>query len=145
MTGVKTSALTIGTALGVVGWVHFAYFLGLQGLVSSSDYTRWHYPLARAAGGGGLLAPVPPLSGPVWWRPGPLAGVIVRVWATFLILAFGAATLQNLSGWENDWFKPTWCSLASFGFATMAWLLDLRFLILAAQMYGTGSLMVLYP
>lgn len=134
-----------GTALGLIGWIHLSYFLGLQALVSSGDSTRWHYPAAWAAEVVTILAAVHAISGPVWWRPGPLAGVIVRVWATFLILAFGAATLQNLSGWEHDWFKPTWCSLATFGYAVMAWLLDLRFLILAAQMYGTGSLMVLYP
>jgi hypothetical protein len=71
--------------------------------------------------------------------------VVVRVWATYLILAFNAATMNSLMGWSADWFKPSWATLATFGFATMAWLFGLRFLIPAVQMYFTGLLMVQFP
>ena len=35
--------------------------------------------------------------------------------------------------------------MSSFGFATMSWLVDLRFLICAFQMYGTAQLMIQFP
>src|SRR5262249_7607321 len=80
-----------------------------------------------------------------WWRTTPLAGVLARVWGTFLILCFSLATLNTLTGWDVDWFKPVLGTLSSFGFATTAWLLGPWLLVPAVQMYLTALLMVQFP
>ena len=85
------------------------------------------------------------VAGKNWIREAPAVELIARVWITFLILSFNVASLNTLTGWSVDWFKPVWCTLASFGFATMAWLFGLRFLIPAFLMYFTGLLMVKFP
>ena len=85
------------------------------------------------------------VSGRGWQRATPLAGIVLRVWATFLILSFNVASLNTLTGWTLDWFKPVWATLSTFVFATLAWLITPRFLILAVQMYFTGLLMVYFP
>jgi hypothetical protein len=80
-----------------------------------------------------------------WAWSSPMSGVVFRVWVTYLILCFSVASLNTLSGFEHDWFKPVWCTLGTFGFATMAWIASLWFLVPAVQMYFTGLLMVKMP
>lgn len=70
---------------------------------------------------------------------------MVRVWITFLILAFSTATMNKLVGFETDWFKAIWATLSTFGFATMAWIFHLKFLIPAVQMSLTAMLIARYP
>ena len=70
---------------------------------------------------------------------------MARVWITFLILAFSSASLNSLVGFETDWFKATWATLATFGFATMAWIFHLGFLIPAVQMSLTALLIARHP
>jgi hypothetical protein len=85
------------------------------------------------------------VAGPGWYRAAPAAGLIVRIWVTFFILALSMLSLNNLTGWETPWFKLGWATLSSFGFAMLAWLIDLRFLLLAVQMWLTGLLMLRFP
>jgi hypothetical protein len=134
-----------GRGLMVVGWIHLGFFLVCQALYARGDRAPSHFIPLWMADLAALLITFRRLAGPGWVRATPLAGVIVRVWATYLILTFNAATMNSLMGWSADWFKPSWTSLATFGFATMAWLLGLRFLIPAVQMYFTGLLMVRFP
>jgi len=50
-----------------------------------------------------------------------------------------------MTGFTIDGFKPVWCTLGSFGFATMAWLFGPRDLVPAFQMDFNGLVMVRYP
>jgi hypothetical protein len=82
------------------------------------------------------------VAGRGWLYDSPGIGLVVRIWITYLILSFNVASLNHLTGFTVDWFKPAWCTLGSFGFATLAWLFGYRFLVWAVQMYFTGLLMV---
>ena len=109
-----------GLALMILGWVHLAIFLTCQILFTIGDRHHTHY-----VGLWGLeffTQPRgdPPRGGPGRVRSTPLGGMIVRVWATFLILSFNVASLNSLTGFSIDWFKPVWATLSSFGFATTA-------------------------
>lgn len=134
-----------GRGLMAIGWVHLGFFLVCQVLYARGDRAPGHFIPLWLADLATVLATFRLIVGPGWMRGTPLAGVVVRVWATYLILTFNAATMNSLMGWSADWFKPTWTTLATFGFATMAWLFGLRFLLPAVQMYVTGLLMVRFP
>lgn len=134
-----------GIAFVAIGWVHLATFLACQAIADPNVKSNPGHAglwLADALASIGLLRAI---AGRGWYRDSAAAVLVVRIWGTFLILAFSLATLNGLAGWSHDWFKPPWATLSSFGFATMAWLFDLRFLIFAVQMYLTGLLMVLFP
>lgn len=134
-----------GRALMIVGWVHLAFFTLNQVLYTAGGYpdplfaVLWLIELLT------LLIMLRALLGRGWFRCTPMAATVVRVWATFFILAFNVSMLNSMKGWTVDWFKLVWTTLSSFGFATMAWLLHLSFLVFAFQMYFTGLLMVRYP
>jgi hypothetical protein len=134
-----------GPALMAVGLVHFAAFLVCQAVYTAGvraptvSLALWGVELFA------VLTAMRMVAGRHWIRSSPAVGLVVRVWITFLILSFNVASLNTLTGWTVDWFKPVWCTLASFGFATMAWLFGLRYLIPAFQMYFTGLLMVRFP
>ena len=134
-----------GRALLILGWIHLGFFGLCQWLYEPTvqrDYRivgLWVLEVATVVGFLRLAL------GQGWWRASPLAGVVVRVWATFFILAFNVATINNLTGWDLDWFKLAWATLSTFGFATMAWLVRPRFLIPAVQMSFTGLLMARNP
>ena len=75
-----------------------------------------------------------------FWSPQAIH-FVGRLWLTLLILSFSLSTLNATIGWETLWFKAAWGTLSSFFFATLAWLITPRFLILAVQMYVTALLM----
>ena len=132
-------------ALMLVGFAHLAMFLVCQTLYTRGDRAETHF---MALWGMELLAVLGIfrlVAGRGWHRASPLAGVIVRVWATFLILSFNVASLNTLTGWTLDWFKPVWATLSTFVFAMLAWLITPRFLWLAVLMYFTGLSMVRFP
>lgn len=134
-----------GLALMILGWVHLAIFLTCQILFTIGDRYHTHY-----VGLWGLeffinLGVIRRVAGPGWVRASPLGGVIVRVWATFLILSFNVASLNSLTGFSIDWFKPVWATLSSFGFATTAYLVSTWYFVPAVQMYFTGLSMVAFP
>ena len=134
-----------GRAFMAAGWVHLATFLACQALYSfgaSHDIyylSLWAFELTVN------LWVFRRLAGRGWCRVTPLASILSRVWATFLILSFNVATLNTLTGWTLDWFKPVWAVLSTFGFATTAYLVSLWFFVPAVQMYFTGLLMVRFP
>ena len=134
-----------GHALMAVGGVHLAFFLVCQAVYTAGVRAAWPSLLLWSAELAAVLGVMRLVAGRHWLREAPAVGLIVRVWVTFLILSFNVVSLQSLTGWTVDWFKPVWCTLASFGFATMAWLFGLRFLVPAFQMYFTGLLMVRFP
>lgn len=141
----SAARLRLGPALSAVGWVHLAAFLACQAIVRPEVKSDPRHAGLWMIDVAGSLAALRMIAGRGWYRDSPALGLIVRVWGTYLILTFSLATLNTLSGWERDWFKPPWATLASFGFATMAWLFDARFLLLAVQMYATGLLMIAFP
>ena len=71
----------------------------------------------------------------------PLAGVLVRVWITFLIIAFNVVTLNGMTGLGFRWYFLVWAGLSTFGFATTAWLCGAWFLVPAVVMYFAGLAM----
>jgi hypothetical protein len=134
-----------GPAVMALGWVHLAFFAVCQALFTRGVRTEWVFAVLWGSELGAVLLALRLVAGRGWYKASPAVGLIVRVWVTFLILSFNVASLNSLTGWTLDWFKPVWCTLASFGFATMAWLFGLRFLVPAFQMYFTGLMMVKYP
>ena len=134
-----------GQAIMAIGWVHLAFFLVCQEVYWAGVRAAWPSLLLWSSEIAAVLVAMRLVAGRHWLNEAPAIGLIVRVWITFLILSFNVASLNTLTGWTVDWFKPVWCTLASFGFATMAWLFGIRFLIPAFQMYFTGLAMVRFP
>jgi hypothetical protein len=75
-----------------------------------------------------------------FWSPQAIH-FVGRLWLTLLILSFSLSTLNATIGWQTLWFKAAWGTLSSFFFATLAWLITPRYLVLAVQMYVTALLM----
>ena len=134
-----------GRVIMAIGWVHLVFFGVCQAVYSVGVRAAWPSLALWFGEVAVVFVAVRLVAGRGWLQDSPLITLIVRVWATFLILSFNVASLNTLTGWTLDWFKPVWCTLASFGFATMAWLFGYRLLIPAFQMYFTGLLMVRYP
>jgi hypothetical protein len=134
-----------GLALMAVGWVHLGFFLVCQALYSAGDRRSLHFLSLWALEFAANLYAIRRVAGPGWHRSTPLAGVLVRVWATFLILSFNVASLNTLTGFQVDWFKPVWGTLSTFGFATTAYLVNVRYFVPAVLMYFTGLIMVELP
>lgn len=131
-----------GLALMAIGNVHAASFLGLQLLHRSGDRAGWHYVLAWGVELAAVLGVLRGIAGRGWSATSPLAGLIARIWGTVLILSLSLASLNVLSGLDHEWFKPVLCTLASFGFMMMAYLIRPAFFAGAVWMSLTGALMV---
>jgi hypothetical protein len=134
-----------GRALMAVAWVHLLFFSACQAVYYWGHRSQVMTLSLWALELGAVLLAMRRVAGRDWIRESPGVALVVRIWITFLILSFNVASLNRLTGWTIDWFKPAWCTLASFGFATLAWLFGVRFLIWAVQMYFTGLLMVAFP
>jgi hypothetical protein len=134
-----------GRALMAVGWLHLAMFLACQAIYRVDVRSDPRHPVLWFAEVVLSLGIFRLMAGRDWWRASDAAALIVRIWGTFLILTFNLAAYNSLMGWSLDWFKAAWATLSTFGFAMLAWLIDLRFLILAVQMYFTGLLMIRFP
>jgi hypothetical protein len=134
-----------GHALVAIGWIHLIAFAFCQALVDPAIKSDPRHAMLWACDVLGSLLAIRLISGAGWFKDTTSAGLVVRVWGTYLILAFSLATLNGVSGWDHDWFKPPWATLSSFGFAIMAWLFDLRLLLLAVPMFVTGLLMIAWP
>ena len=135
-----------GRAIMGIGAIHLAAFLACEFLYTSGDLREtpyvaiWLFELAA------VLMTVQLIAGRYWWRSTPLAGILGRVWGTFLLLSLNLTTMNSLTGLDaSEWFKPALANLASFAFATTAYLLSPRYFIPAVQMYFTGLLMIAYP
>jgi hypothetical protein len=134
-----------GQAVMALGWVHLAFFVVCQEVYWAGVRDAWPSLVLWISEIAAVLGVMRLVAGRRWFSEAPAIGLIVRVWVTFLILSFNVASLNTLTGWTLDWFKPVWCTVASSAFATMAWLFGNRFLIPAFQMYFTGLAMVRFP
>jgi len=134
-----------GLALVAVGWVHLGFFLVCQWLYSYGNRSSIFFLCLWSLEFATVVFTLRRIAGRGWFRSTPLAGVVMRVWATFLILSFNAASLNTLTGFTIDWFKLVWTTLSTFGFASMAHLLTPWFFLPAAQMYFTGLLIAWNP
>ena len=135
-----------GLALMVVGWIHLAVFLVCFALIAQGDRTEIHFLALWALELVVVIAVYRRTIGDRSRGPAPAMLILaVRVWITFLILSLNVASLNSLMGLENDWFKPVWGTLSTFGFATMAWVFHLGFLIPAVQMSLTALLIARFP
>ena len=134
-----------GWAVLGIGAMHLAASVWLQSLMWAGDRTPWKYVATWFGEVAAVMLIMRLAAGPRWLRAPGMAGVVIRVWITYLILAFSMASSSHLSGSPFEWYRPGWTTLGSFGFATMAWLVDLRFLVFAFQMYFTGLLMLRFP
>ena len=131
-----------GVALAALGVVHLAFFATCQVMHTSGDRENWHYPALWLAEVATALAVLAAIAGRGWVRSTPLAGVIARVWGTVLILSLSLASMNAISGFDLEWFKPVLCTLATFGFMMMAYLVSAWFFAAAVWMSLTGVLMV---
>ncbi len=135
-----------GRALVAVGWFHLAVFLVCQVLFWDGDRSPAHFlPLWGLDLASAVLIMRRALGSRASRPALGLLGVAVRVWVTYFILCFTAVSLNKLTGMQSEWFKISWASLATFGFATMAWIFHLGFLIPAVQMSLTGLLIARFP
>lgn len=135
-----------GLALASIGWVHLAIFLVCQYLYGLGDRAEAHFlPLWGVDLGLGAAICRRFLANSQGGPTPCLLKLVARVWITFLILAFSAASLNSLVGFQTDWFKAIWATLSTFGFATMAWIFHLKFLIPAVQMSLTALLIARFP
>jgi hypothetical protein len=135
-----------GLGLMAIAWVHLATFLACHAMYSAGDLAPPRYLLIWAL----ELVVVVVLLRRMVTNNGchpapPLVGLLARIWVTFLILAFSVASLNQLSGMPPEWFKPVWCTLSTFGFAMMAWVVSLWFLVPAVQMSLTAMLIARFP
>ncbi len=134
-----------GLALRIVSGTHLALFLACQAIYSPAvnrdprHLGLWIADLVVA------LVVFRAVAGPGWYRASDAGRTVVRVWGTFFILTLNLVSYNELTGWDVHWYRLAWATLSTFGFATMAWLIDLKFLIPAVQMYATGMLMVRFP
>lgn len=128
-------------ALMAVAWIHLLAFMVCHNLHSPRQdgdprhILVWFIELVT------VFVAMRIFAGKGWfWSPQAIH-FIGRLWLTLLILSFSLSTLNATIGWQTLWFKAAWGTLSSFFFATLAWLITPRFLILAVQMYVTALLM----
>lgn len=135
-----------GYAMMAIGAIHFAAFSLCELRYTSGDLREAPYVAIWLMELVAVLLTMQYYGGRYWWRASPLAGVLGRVWGTFLLLSFNLTTMNSMLGLDYpEWFKPALTNLATFGFATTAYLLTPRYFIPAVGMYFTGLLMVAFP
>jgi len=131
-----------GIGLIAVGGVHLGFFLACQAMHDAGDRTGWHYVAMWGLELAAAIITFGAIVGRGWVQSCPLAGLLARIWGTALILSLSLASLNVLSGLDHEWFKPVLCTLASFGFMMMAYVIGPRFYFGAVWMSLTGVLMV---
>ena len=132
--------------LMVLGWVHLVFFLVQHALHVMNDPHYWHFLALWVTEIAADLLLMRKICGKGWARCCPMAGLVFRIWVTFLILSFAVVALNASVGLETlIWYKNAWTVLSSFGFMMMAYLISARFFWLAVQMALTGLLIVRAP
>jgi hypothetical protein len=128
-------------ALMAVAWIHLLAFVICHMLHSPRQDSDPRHILVWFIELVSVFVAMRIFAGKGWfWSPQAIH-FIGRLWLTLLILSFSLSTLNATIGWQTLWFKAAWGTLSSFFFATLAWLITPRFLILAVQMYVTALLM----
>jgi hypothetical protein len=128
-------------ALMAVAWIHLFAFIVCHNLHSPGQDSDPRHILVWFIELVTVFVAMRIFAGKGWfWSPQAIH-FIGRLWLTLLILSFSLSTLNATIGWQTLWFKAAWGTLSSFFFATLAWLIAPRFLILAVQMYVTALLM----
>jgi hypothetical protein len=128
-------------ALVAVAWIHLLAFAVCHCLRSPSREADARHIVVWFAELVAVFAAMRFYAGKGWFWSPQAVHFISRLWLTLLILSFSLSTLNAAIGWETLWFKAAWGTLGSFFFATLAWLITPRFLVLAVQMYFTALLM----
>jgi hypothetical protein len=129
-------------ALMALGWLHLAFFATNQWAAMALN-AKWPHMILWPGEVAAVVLLLRRMIGPGWWRSTPLAGVLMRVWITFLIIDFNAVTLNALTGIDEfRWYFFVWAGLSTFGFATTAWICGPWFLVPAVVMYFVGLAMV---
>jgi len=135
-----------GFAFMVIGAIHFTAFVLCELRYTSGDLREAPYVAIWLLELAAVLLTMQFFGGRYWWRATPLAGILGRLWGTFLLLSFNLTTMNSMLGMAYpEWFKPALTNLATFGFATTAYLLTPRYFIPAVGMYFAGLLMVAMP
>ncbi len=135
-----------GLGLMAIGWVHLATFLVCYamyraGRLDPPPYVAlWMVEFVVVAL---MLRRIVTANGRR--KAPPLVGLLARVWITFIILGLSVASLNRLTGMPPEWFKPVWGTLSTFGFAMLAWIVSLWFLVPAVQMSLTAMLIAVLP
>jgi hypothetical protein len=128
-------------ALMAVAWIHLLAFLVCHTLHSPGQDSDPRHILVWFIELVTVFVAMRVFAGKGWfWSPEAIH-FIGRLWLTLLILSFSLSTLNHIIGWHTLWFKAAWGTLSSFFFATLAWLITPRYLIVAVQMYLTALLM----
>jgi hypothetical protein len=128
-------------ALMAVAWIHLLAFVACHALHRPGRESDPRHILVWFTELVAVFLAMRAFAGKGWFWSPPVIHLIGRLWLTLLILSFSLSTLNATIGWETLWFKAAWGTLGSFFFATLAWLITPRFLILAVQMYFTALLM----
>ncbi len=133
-----------GLSLVLVGWLHLLAFSLCYYLTIARDYHEPAGYLSVWAGellGAGLIfrlcggrrrADEPSL---------PAERFVVRVWASYFLLAFNLCTMNALRGHRMFEFFPAMAPLASFAFLAMTFAVSRRFFAAVLVMFGSGLLM----
>jgi hypothetical protein len=131
-----------GLSLILLGWLHLVAFSVCYYLTIVKNYNdapgylaTWGAELCGMALifrlCGGPRSAEPPL---------PLARFVVRVWATYFMLAFNLCSMNALRGHRMFELFPAMASLASFGFLAMSFVINRRFYGAVLVMFAAGLL-----
>ena len=128
-------------ALMTIAWIHLVAFVVCHSMHSPRQESDPRHILVWFIELVSVFVAMRLVVGKGWfWSPEAIH-FVGRLWLTLLILSFSLSTLNATIGWQTLWFKAAWGTLSSFFFATLAWLITPRYLILAVQMYVTALLM----
>jgi hypothetical protein len=134
-----------GLSLLLVGWLHLLAFSLCYYLTVAQDYHEaagylviWVSELCGAA----LIFRL--CGGPRVEQHVPLERFLVRVWASYFVLAFNLGTMNTLRGHRLFELFPAMASLASFAFLVLTFTVSRRFFAAVLVMFTAGLLMSVY-
>jgi hypothetical protein len=135
----------LARSLAGVAWIHLVSFLFCQAIYDPGRRVDLRHPLLWIGELVLVLVFLRKSLGPGWMRTSAAINLVAKLWTTFLFLSFSLVTLNVITGFELQWYKPVWATLSSFLFASLAWLFTPWFLVPAVGMWLTGLLMVNLP
>jgi len=136
----------LGVTFAQIAWFHLLIFGFCEWLYLRGDRSAAHFlPLWALDVAFAVVVIRPRIALMVTLDSGRATWVWFRVGVTFAILCLTSASMNAITGFEIDWFKISWSMLGTFGFATLAWIFHLAFLIPAVQMSITALLIAAHP